>query len=99
MMAVTTGFTSRVMTRVPPYFLAGVGVLADVLTTLLGLSRGFIEAHPNFNPLVALLVFWAVIFTAEWSSSGRHKHLVLAVSSIAFIGAIHNTLVLCGFTF
>lgn len=94
-MSSTMVIASRVVTRGLPYLLAGIGVIADALTTLLGLSLGFAEAHPHYHPLMALLVFWAVIFAAETSASGRCRHLALALASLAFVGALHNALILC----
>lgn len=97
-MSSTTGLTSRIVMRGLPYLLACIGVLADVLTTLLGLSRGFGEAHPHYHPLVALLAFWAAIFVVDSSASGRCKRLGLTPASLAFVGALHNALVLSGVT-
>ncbi len=80
-----------------PFAISAIGVVLDALTTMIGLSEGFHETHPNYNPLLALLIFWSLIGVTKLLPRSRFVRVFTLVLSVSpFIGAINNSLVIIG---
>jgi hypothetical protein len=80
-----------------PFAIAAIGVILDALTTSIGLSKGFYETHPNYNPLYALLIFWSLIGVTHFLPRSRFIRAFTTVISMApFLGALNNSLVIIG---
>jgi len=81
-----------------PFILSLGGVLADYVTTTIGLGLGFTETHPQYHPLTALAIFWGAI-TVLTLTMPRRSPWNLAVHGIAlvsFLGGVNNLLVILG---
>jgi len=81
-----------------PFLLALGGVISDYMTTVIGLSLGFYETHPNYHPVHALLIFWGAIAILTLTSP-RKKPWTLSINGLAltsYLGAVNNTLVILG---
>lgn len=79
------------------YFIVSLsGVLADFITTRVGLGLGFCETNPYYNPIFALAIFWCTISILVSTLPKRRPWnlftMGLALSS--YLGAINNTLVM-----
>lgn len=80
-----------------PFAISALGVLLDVLTTVIGLSKGYYETHPNYNPIWALLIFWSLIAVTRFLPRNRFVTVfTLVLSTAPFLGAINNSLVISG---
>ncbi len=80
-----------------PFAIALTGVLMDAFTTMIGLSRGYVETHPNYSPVWALLIFWSVIAVSMIIPRTRFSRTFTLLVSIApFLGAVNNSLVIIG---
>jgi len=77
-----------------PFLVAGVGILADWVTTQSGLARGFIESHVSYSPFWALVIFWGAL--AALHVAGIRTRYKLLIGSWSLLGAINNILVLLG---
>jgi len=86
------------MRRIVPFLLSLGGVLSDYLTTRIGLSLGFYEIHPHYNPILALLIFWGavVLLTVTLPKRRFWNFSVNGLASVSYLGAINNTLVILG---
>jgi len=82
----------------PAYTLSLIGVVADYATTQIGLARGFVETHLNYNPLSALAIFWmgCTILAIALPRGRWWDRAVLFISGWSFLGAVNNILVLLG---
>jgi len=81
-----------------PFLLALGGVISDYTTTVIGLSLGFYETHPNYHPVYALLIFWGAIAILTVTSP-RKKPWTLGINGLAlasYLGAVNNILVILG---
>lgn len=81
-----------------PFLISLAGIIADNVTTRIGLSLGFYETHPLYQPFYALLIFWGVLSLLTLALPkgkvwGISKN---AVASAAFLGSVNNTLVIFG---
>ncbi|MDH5441533.1 MAG: hypothetical protein OEZ48_00230 [Candidatus Bathyarchaeota archaeon] len=78
------------------FIISFFGVVTDFLTTTIGLGLGFYETHPEYHPLKALGLFWAVCLVLTFGlPRGRRWEIsknMLAASS--FLGAANNILVI-----
>jgi len=86
-------FSKSLMT---PFLLALGGVLTDYATTIIGLSMGFCETHPQYHPLWALLIFWTSIAILHLTMP-RRKPWTIGANGLAlasYIGTINNILVI-----
>lgn len=80
-----------------PFAIAAIGVLLDALTTVIGLSMGFYETHPNYNPILALVIFWSLIAVTKILPRTRFIRLfTFLLSTLPFLGVINNSLVIMG---
>lgn len=81
-----------------PFIISLGGVLSDYITTIIGLSLGFYETHPNYHPLWALIIFWsAILILTLTSPKSKTWYLSLnGLASASYLGAINNTLVILG---
>ena len=80
-----------------PFFTAAIGVILDAFTTLTGLSMGLHETHPNYNPILALMIFWSLIAVVRILPRTRVVRLFMILLSAApFLGAVNNSLVILG---
>ncbi|MCJ7633121.1 hypothetical protein MUP77_12110, partial [Candidatus Bathyarchaeota archaeon] len=83
--------------EVIPFAISAVGVILDAVTTMIGLSEGFNETHPNYNPLWALLIFWSLIGVTKLLPRSRFvRAFTLVLSLTPFLGAINNSMVIIG---
>jgi hypothetical protein len=83
-----------------PFLISLVGIIADYLTTRIGLSLGFYETHLQYQPAYALIIFWSTLtllalVLPKGKFWGKTKNAVLVL--VAFLGSINNTLVIFGF--
>lgn len=80
-----------------PFAISAIGVTLDASTTIIGLSRGYLEIHSNYSPLWAILIFWSVIAVTMLLPKTRVvRYFALIISSAPFIAVINNSLVLAG---
>ena len=77
-----------------PFFVSGLGCLADYVSTRIGLSLGFYETHVYYHPLLALAIFWGALTVLHVAGASRKGALFIA--SWAFLGAVNNALVILG---
>jgi len=68
-----------------------IGVSGDYLTSVIGLNMGFVETHPQYSPLNAIIMFTAVnaalsILDDSWR--WQIPRLIIAGSSM--LGMINN---------
>ncbi len=80
-----------------PFAISALGVILDAVTTMIGLSEGFHETHPNYNPLWALLIFWSLIVVTKLLPRSRFvRAFTLVLILTPFLGAINNSMVIIG---
>jgi len=80
-----------------PFAVSIMGCSSDYVTSLIGLSRGFYEAHPNYSPITALSLFLGISCLSLLPIKNRlFKLSILAIVSSSFIGAVSNSLLLMG---
>ena len=86
------------MKRIIPFLVSLCGVVSDYITTRIGLSLGFYETHPQYHPVLALLIFWGAItlLTATMPKKKIWMSAVYGLAVVSFLGAINNTLVILG---
>ena len=79
-----------------PFAIAVTVILLDYLSTLMGLSLGLRELHPNYHPIWAGVVFSMALtllaFTLPRDQWGRR--CIVGIASCSYVGAINNALVL-----
>jgi hypothetical protein len=79
-----------------PFVIAVSGILLDYLSTMMGLSLGLRELHPNYHLIWASMVFSLALtlltFLLPRDQWGRR--CILGIASCSYIGAINNALVL-----
>jgi len=80
-----------------PFAISALGVILDALTTIIGLSMGFYETHPNYNPILALAIFWSLIAVVRTLPRTRIVRIfTILLSAAPFLGAMNNSLVIMG---
>jgi hypothetical protein len=81
-----------------PFLLACGGVVADYLSTRIGLRMGFVEAHLHYHPLYGLTFFLSLIavLTILLPRKQRFRLVTLGVAFLSYLGIINNTLVILG---
>ncbi|MFH0749284.1 MAG: hypothetical protein V1915_05165 [Candidatus Bathyarchaeota archaeon] len=79
-----------------PFFISLIGVLADYVTTTVGLNLGFYETHPQYHPAWALLIFWGclTVLTLTFPKRRFWEMTKNAIASASFLGSVNNTLVI-----
>ena len=84
--------------RTPLFLQVFGGVMSDYLTTIVGLGMGFSESNPAYNPVVSLLVFFAVtaILTLTVPRKRPWNLSFYAIGVASYLGAINNVLVMSG---
>ena len=68
-----------------------IGVYGDSLTSVIGLNMGFVETHPQYSPLNAIIIFTAlntVLSILDVSWRWQIPRLLIAGSSM--LGMINN---------
>lgn len=83
---------------ISPFLISLCGVIADYITTSTGLNLGFYETHPQYHPVLALLIFWGAvtILTIALPKKGVWWLSINGLASVSYLGAINNTLVILG---
>jgi hypothetical protein len=91
-------FSQAIRSQTQAYALSFVGVIADYMTTQIGLARGFVETHPLYNSFYSLAIFWmaCTILALTLPKERRWGQAILFISGWSFLGAINNLLVLSG---
>lgn len=81
-----------------PFLISLIGVSADYITTLVGLSLGFYETHTNYHPILALTIFWgsSALLTLALPKSEVWNKSKIILASISYLGAANNVLVILG---
>lgn len=87
-----------ISSRFLPFLLTLGGVFSDYITTNMGLGLGYYESQPNYNPLLALVVFWGItavlVLLLPEERPWRMSINTLMLSS--YLGAVNNALVILG---
>ena len=86
------------LSNIQPFLISLVGIVADYITTRIGLGMGFYETHLQYQPIYALMVFWGAL-TVLTIALPRGKNWMTAknmLASAAFLGSVNNTLVIMG---
>jgi hypothetical protein len=78
------------------FLVSFAGVVADYLTTVFGLSKGFVETHAQYSPINALIIFWlaGLVLITTMPEGKWWKRATLFVASWSFLGSINNILVI-----
>ena len=68
-----------------------IGVSGDYTTSVIGLNMGFVETHPQYSPLNAIIIFTAVnaalsILDVSW----RWQIPRLLIAGSSMLGMINN---------
>lgn len=85
------------MKEVDPYIIALCGVLCDYASTVVGLSMGFVETHPEYHPITALVIFFAAVTVLKLTMpKGKWQIAPLFIAAFSFLGAVNNILVILG---
>jgi hypothetical protein len=81
-----------------PFIIAFVGVFADYITTSIGLQRGFVETNLQYNPALALMMFWGCLLLLTITSQRTRTWEIgkTLFASTSLLGATNNILVLTG---
>lgn len=81
-----------------PFLISLAGIIADNLTTRIGLSLGFYETHLQYQPVYALIIFWSALTLLTLTlPKGKFWGITKnALASAAFLGSVNNTLVILG---
>src|SRR4030042_804869 len=84
--------------KTTPFILSSLGVIGDLFTTNLGLSRGFVETHINYSPIYAITIFWISILILQYTlPKGKIWYLsIIIISLFSFLGLLNNSFVLLG---
>ena len=79
-----------------PFIIALIGIVADYLTTSIGLSLGFYETHPQYHPVIALAIFWIVLSLLTLALPNKKEWIICKnlIASASFLGSVNNTLVM-----
>ena len=74
------------------------GVISDYVTTAMGLGLGFCESNPEYNPVVSLLIFFAItaILTLAVPRNRPWNLSFHVIGAASYLGAINNVLVMSG---
>ena len=81
-----------------PFLISLAGIIADYLTTRIGLNLGFYETHLQYQPTYALIIFWSALtlLTLTLPKDKFWGMMKNALASVTFLGFINNTLVIFG---
>jgi hypothetical protein len=81
-----------------PFVIALTGVLSDYLSTTIGLSRGLREAHPQYHPVWAGLVFGfaLILLTCMLPRDKWGRRCITGIALCSYLGAVNNAFVLLG---
>lgn len=81
-----------------PFVLTFLGVVLDYVTTVVGLSRGFVEINPNVSFINLFLTVTALLlFVYYFIPDFKYKlHYMVFISVFTLFPCIHNSLVLAG---
>ncbi len=86
------------MNRVIPFVISLFGVVSDYVTTRIGLSLGFYETHPQYHPILALIIFWGslALLVSTLPKKNFWQMSVNGFASVSYLGAVNNILVILG---
>jgi hypothetical protein len=89
-------FVSLIRKNLIVFVVSFAGVVADYLTTIFGLSKGFVETHPQYSPINALIIFWlaSLVLVTTMPDGKWWKRASIFVASWSFLGSINNILVI-----
>jgi len=74
-----------------------IGVSGDYTTSVIGLNMGFVETHPQYSPLNAIIIYTAVnTILTILDDSWRWQALRLLIASSSWLGMINNLTWLLG---
>ena len=81
-----------------PFLISLAGVVADYITTSIGLGLGFYETHAQYHPAIALVIFWSAltVLTFTLPKKGLWDMAKNVLASASFLGFVNNTLVILG---
>ncbi|MFH0748621.1 MAG: hypothetical protein V1915_01685 [Candidatus Bathyarchaeota archaeon] len=82
-----------------PFLISLGGVIADYISTNIGLGLGFYETHAQYNPVYALLIFWGALtlLTVTLPKRKIWEMTKTIFAAASFLGFVNNTLVISGF--
>lgn len=82
-----------------PYLISLIGIIADKITTDIGLATGlYYETNPEYSPLNAILVFWSAItvMAVLFRNYKNGWKWCLPIALLSLLGSANNILVLLG---
>jgi hypothetical protein len=81
-----------------PFVIAMTGVLLDYVTTTIGVSVGFREAHPQYHPVWGVIIFSLALVLLTLSLPRRKwwSRCITGVALCSYLGPVNNALVLLG---
>lgn len=82
----------QLLQLLPPYLITTFGIIADSVTTRLGLTTGLIESHPLYNPIYAFAIFFTIVTVATLSFSKEKQWLIYTIAAAPYIAALNNIL-------
>lgn len=84
--------------NVRPFIISLIGIIADYVTTTIGLGLGFYETHPQQNPFYAIIIFWSalILLTLTLPKTRFWEATKNILASASFLGSLNNTLVILG---
>ena len=81
-----------------PFIISLVGVIADNITTSIGLGLGFYETNLKYNPILALIIFWSALSVLSLTLPNKKGWIacknIIALTSL--LGSANNTIVILG---
>lgn len=80
-----------------PYIICTVGIIGDYITSVIGLSVGCYERHPNYSPVNAI-IFWMLVlsFLRLVFRKSRHREKIMSAFSICSLAGLINNLLVLG---
>jgi len=74
-----------------------IGVSGDYMTSVIGLNMGFVETHPQYSPLNAIIIFTSVnVILTILDVSWKWQALRLLIAFSSWLGMINNLAWLLG---
>ena len=82
-----------------PFIISLIGVIADYMTTIVGLSLGFYETHHQYHPVLALAIFWGALTLLTLALPKKKFWWIskTVIAAASFLGSVNNTLVILRF--
>jgi hypothetical protein len=81
-----------------PFLISLTGVTLDYLTTTIGQGLGFHETHAQYQPSIALAIFWGALTLLTIALPKERKWSISKniLASASLLGCVNNTLVILG---